>query len=429
MTGSSDLPNSTATRLPLEGVRILDFSWIVAGPQATRLLADFGAEVIRIEYEGRLDSIRIGMTSPPADPESPNGSGMFNNLNRNKLSATINLNHPDGLDVIRRLIAVSDAVVENFSSRVMEQRGLSYEQMAAVNPGIIYLSLSGFGHSGRDRDYVTWGPTAQALSGLTLMSGLPEAPPAGWGFSYLDHTAGYYGAAALLLALYERERSGCGQHIDIAQIETGMVLAGPEILDFSVNARSYRRPGNPPGNHLNYPAVAPHNAYRCRPEAGREVPDDCWVAIAVFNDEEWRALCGVMGHPDWSGDDRFSTNAGRLQHQDELDARITDWTQTLDRFDVMYRCQAGGVAAGAVQDAADKLERDPQLAAREFYPSADHAELGRHRFEGMPFRSTHPMWSLRRAGPLLGEDTRSLLCGLIGLSDEEVARLAEEALI
>src|SRR6266568_185971 len=141
------------------------------------------------------------MTSPPAEPSSPNGSGLFNNLNRNKRSMTLNLNHPDGLALVRQLIGVSDAVVENFSSRVMEHRGLSYDAMSALNPAIIYVSLSGFGHSGRDRDYVTWGPTAQALSGLTLMSGLPEAPPAGWGFSYLDHTAGYYGAAALLLAL------------------------------------------------------------------------------------------------------------------------------------------------------------------------------------------------------------------------------------
>src|SRR5713226_1117347 len=259
--------------LPLSGVRIVDFSWIVAGPQATRILADFGAEVIRIEYEGRIDSTRIGMTSPPADPASPNGSGVFNNLNRNKRSATVNLNHPDGLVLIRQLIAVSDAVVENFSSRVMEQKGLSYEAMAAINPGIIYLSLSGFGHTGRDCDYVTWGPTAQALSGLTLMSGLPDAPPAGWGFSYLDHTAGYYGAAALLLALHERNRSGLGQHVDISQVETGMVLAGPVMLDYAVNGRPY---SGAPGNHMTNPSVAPHNSYRCRRDPRRADPDDCW---------------------------------------------------------------------------------------------------------------------------------------------------------
>ncbi|MGI8550255.1 MAG: CaiB/BaiF CoA transferase family protein, partial [Dehalococcoidia bacterium] len=370
--------------LPLGGVRVVDFSWIVAGPQATRLLADYGAEVIRIEYEGRLDSIRIGMTSPPADPASPNGSGFFNNLNRNKRSVTLNLNHPRGIELLKQLIAVSDVVVENFSSRVMEQKGLSYETMAAINPGVIYLSLSGFGHVGRDRDYVTWGPTAQAVSGLTLMSGLPDSPPAGWGYSYLDHTAGYYGAMALLFALYERRRSGLGQYIDIAQIETGMVLAGPAILDAQVNGRAYRRPGNPPGNHASYPAVAPHNSYRCRPDLQHADAGDRWVAIAVFTDEEWQALCRVMDEPAWCHEARFAGNAGRLHDQADLDRLIESWTSGLDRYDVMYLCQAAGVPAGVVQDAADKQERDPQLAARNFYPEIDHAELGRHRFEGVP---------------------------------------------
>jgi crotonobetainyl-CoA:carnitine CoA-transferase CaiB-like acyl-CoA transferase len=369
------------------------------------------------------------MTSPPADPSSPNGSGLFNNLNRNKRSTTLNLNHPRGLELIRRLIGVSDAVVENFSSRVMEQKGLSYAEMSAINPGIIYLSLSGFGHTGRDRDYVTWGPTAQALSGLSLMSGLPDAPPAGWGFSYLDHTAGYYGAAALLLALFERTRSGKGQHIDIAQIETGMALAGPAFLDFTVNGRPYRRAGNPPGNRASFPSVAPHNTYRCRPDARRARPDDCWVAIAVFTEEDWQALCRVMGMPPWCREERFSTNGHRLAHQDELDAHISEWTLGLDRYDAMYLCQAAGVPAGAVQDTADKMERDPQLAARDFYPQAEHPELGLHRFEGVPFKGTRSTWSLRRSAPLLGQDTDGVLRDLLGLNDAEIEELAYEAVI
>lgn len=313
-----------ADQRPLKGIRVLDLSWIVAGPQATRILADFGAEVIRIEYEGRPDAIRGG--------RGGRSSGMFNNLNRNKLSATLNLNHPKGVELFLRLVKVSDVVVENFSSRVMERWGLTYEAMAAVNPGIIYISLSGFGHAGRNRDYVTWGPTAQALSGLTLMSGLPDAPPAGWGYSYLDHTAGYYGAMAILMALYHRNRTGLGQYIDLAQVETGMVLAGPAILDFSVNGRPYRRPGNPPGNRSEHPRVAPHNTYRCRGE-------DRWIAIAVFTDAEWQALCRVMGDPDWSRDSRFATNSGRVAHEDELDQRIEAWTASYDPYDLMYLLQ------------------------------------------------------------------------------------------
>ncbi|MHB8577148.1 MAG: CoA transferase, partial [Dehalococcoidia bacterium] len=180
-TGIEESGNAADETLPLRDVRVVDFSWIVAGPQATRILADFGADVIRVEYAGRMDSIRIGLISPDTTPGSPNASGFFNNLNRNKRSVTLNLNDPRGLDTIKRLLMVSDIVVENYSAGVMGAKGLSYEEMAAVNPAIIYLSLSGFGHKGRDRDYVTWGPTAQAVSGLTLMSGLPDAPSAGWG--------------------------------------------------------------------------------------------------------------------------------------------------------------------------------------------------------------------------------------------------------
>jgi crotonobetainyl-CoA:carnitine CoA-transferase CaiB-like acyl-CoA transferase len=261
------------------------------------------------------------------------------------------------------------------------------------------------------------------------MSGLPGAPPAGWGFSYLDHTAGYYGAAALLLALYERNRSGLGQYIDIAQIETGMVLAGPTFLDYSVNGRPYQRPGNPPGNQASFPLVAPHNAYRCRPDRSRAQPNDCWVTIAVFTDDEWDALCGVMGEPVWCKEERFGTNEQRVKHRDALDALIESWTIAFDRYDLMQRCQAAGVAAGAVQDMADKMERDPQLSARQFYPRIAHHELGEHRFEGVPIHASRSSWSLRRPAPRLGEDNDYVLRELLGLDDRDIRELEEEAVV
>ena len=192
------------TRPPLDGVRVVDFTWIVAGPTCTRLLGDLGAEVIRVENEQTLDSIRFGRPHPNGFAP-PDSGAMFNWLDRNKRSITVNARHPDGLDLIKRLIRVSDVVVENYSSRILENWGLSYEEQQAENPEIIYVSLSGFGHSGPQRDYSTWGPTAQALSGLTAMSGLPEAPePAGWGYSYLDHMAGFTAAAAITAALKHR---------------------------------------------------------------------------------------------------------------------------------------------------------------------------------------------------------------------------------
>ena len=408
--------------LPLRDVRVIDFSWIVAGPQATRILADFGADVIRVEYEGRPDSIRFGMQDPNAPPGSPNASGFFNNLNRNKRSVTLNLHHPDGRDLLRQLIMVSDVVVENFSATVFERLGWTWETMAAINPGIIYLSLSGFGHLGRDREHVTWGPTAQAVSGLTAMSGLPGRAPAGWGYSYLDHTAGYYGAAAVLMALHHRASTGAGQYIDLAQVETGLVLAGPEMLDYAVNGRGYEDAGGRTGNRSRHPRVAPHNTYRCR-------GDDRWVTIACFTEEEWAALVRTMGAPAWAQDARFSSNAARTAHEDELDAHIQAWTAEQDPYDVMYALQSAGVPAGAVQHAGDKQERDPQLRARGFYPEADHPELGRHAFEGVPIAASRTPWRLRSAAPRLGEHSEDVYCKLLGLSQHRLGELYATAAV
>jgi crotonobetainyl-CoA:carnitine CoA-transferase CaiB-like acyl-CoA transferase len=294
--------------------------------------------------------------------------------------------------------------------------------MAAINPAIIYISLSGFGHIGRDREYVTWGPTAQAVSGLTAMSGLPDHPPAGWGFSYLDHTAGYYGALAIQMALYHRDRTGEGQYIDIAQVETGMVLAGTQMLDYAVNRRGYLATGGPPGNRSREPQIAPHNSYRCR-------GDDRWVTIVCETEEHWSALCRVMESPAWTEDERFRTNAGRFVHQDDLDAHIESWTRALDPYDVMYLLQSAGIPSGVVQNQRDKSERDPQLEARGFYRRADHPTLGVHAYEGLPYQFSRSDWGVRRGAPLLGEHTPDVYHDLLGRSDEELATLAEEAAI
>ncbi|MGH2589087.1 MAG: CaiB/BaiF CoA transferase family protein, partial [Dehalococcoidia bacterium] len=319
-------------------------------------------------------------------------------------------------------LRVSDVVIENFSPRVLEGWGLTYETMAAINPAIIYVSLSGFGHTGRDREYVTWGPTAQAVSGLTAMSGLPDKPPAGWGYSYLDHTAGYYGALAIQMALYHRGRTGEGQYIDIAQVETGMALAGTQILDFAVNGRGYLASGGPPGNRSRGPQIAPHNTYRCR-------GDDRWVTIVCENEEHWDALCRVMGDPAWTRDECFRTNASRYEHQDALDTHIEQWTRGLDPYDVMYLLQAEGIPAGVVQNQRDKSEHDPQLHARGFYTRADHPNLGEHDFEGLPVQFSRSAWSVRRGAPLLGEHSIDVYHDLLGRTDTEIATLTEEAAI
>lgn len=402
----------------LEGTRVVDFSWIVAGPTTTRMLADFGSEVIRVENEQTLDVIRN--TPPVKSGSSPNAGGMFNNLNRNKLGITLNVMHPDGMDLIHDLIAISDFVVENFSSSVLERWGLDYESQRKIRPDIIYLSLSGFGHSGRDRHFTTWGPTAQALSGLTHMSGLPNHEPAGWGFSYMDHTAGYYGAMACIMALHHRNRTGEGQWIDLSQVEAGIPLTGTAILDKTINGRSYREGANPPGNRSVEPAVAPHNTYKCK-------GDDRWCAISIFNDEEWVVFGGAIGYPDWVTDIKFASNEQRVQNQNELDNLITTWTVKYTPHQVMEKLQAVGIAAGAVQTPKEKIEEDPQLRFRNFLPEISHDELGKAKFEGQPVKLSKSPWKLRMPSPLLGEHSDYVYRQLLGTPEEKLTRLADEA--
>jgi crotonobetainyl-CoA:carnitine CoA-transferase CaiB-like acyl-CoA transferase len=399
--------------LPLTGVRVCDLTWIIAGPTATRVLADFGAEVIRIEHQQSLDSVRMGR---PIMGEKPtfNNSGFFNYFNRNKKSMLLNSRHPMGFELLQQLVAKSDIVVENFSSGVMDSWGLGYEQLRELRQDIIYCSISGFGHSGRDKAFTTWGPTAQALSGLTAMSGLPGQPPAGWGFSYMDHTAGYFAASAILMALHHRNRTGEGQYIDVSQVENGMALTGPAVLDYTVNGRGWRRDGMPPGNHAWQPAVAPHNAYPCAGE-------DQWLAIAVMNDAEWEALVRALDEPAWARNTEFATNAGRIAGQDELDRRLANWTSQRDARQTMELLQAAGVRAGMVQKASDRFERDPQLKARDWWSRLPHGELGESDYDGVVPRLGLTPGQLRSSSPLLGAHTAEVAMEILGLTPEEYA--------
>ena len=405
----------TASAPPLSGVRVVDLTWIVAGPTCTRMLADFGAEVIRVENQQTLDSIRFGRPHPKGF-EPPDSSGMFNWLNRGKRSITLNARHPRGLELLKRLLAVSDVLVENYSSRVLESWGLGYEQQREAKEDIIYVSLSGFGHSGPRRDYGTWGPTAQALSGLTAMSGFAGGEPAGWGFSYLDHLAGFTAATAIAAALRHRGETGRGQWIDLSQVETGMAVTGPASLDFTANGRRYRETGNPPGNRSVWPKAAPHNTYRT---AG----DDKWIMITCLSHEQWSALCAALGDPEWLDDERFATLPARLRNQGALDAMIGERTAGREGRELMERLQAAGVPAGVVQNGVDLVANDAQLAAREWTVAREHPVLGEHITDGLPVHFSRTPGTRERPGPLLGEANEYVYGELLGCSPEEIAEL------
>src|SRR5437763_12959560 len=395
----------------LDNIRVVDFSWVRAGSWATRWLGALGAEIIKIGWpeneRGRLPS-----STTPQDVEvNFNTSGNFNDTNVNKKSLSLNVRSPKGLEVVRRLIAVSDIVIENFSSRVLRNWGLGYEELCRIKPDVVYVSLSGYGHTGRHHHYTTFGPVAQAASGLPYISGLPAKPPAGWGWSYMDDTGGIYGAMCALTGLYHRNMTGQGQHIDLSQMVSSVALNGPALLDFTVNGRGSRRAGYPPGNRAHWPGtplannyrgptVAPHNAYRTNPGGYND-----WCVIVCHSDDEWRRLARVMGAPSVTAA-KFATVTGRLQHQEELDEPIEAWTMTLGKYEVTERCQAAGVRAMPVQSAEDRVEHDPQLRHREMFLEMEQPALGSYKVQNAPFKMSETPQENQLTRPLLGQHTR-----------------------
>jgi crotonobetainyl-CoA:carnitine CoA-transferase CaiB-like acyl-CoA transferase len=429
-------------RRALEGVRVIDLTWLQVGPQATRLLATFGAEVIRIEWRERkaIDFIRY---VPPFAPDHAHASGgrrqgvargrgirgnydrsaYFNNTNPGKYGITLNLNHPQGRDLLRRMVRDANAICENFSPGQTDKWELGYEDLRKVNSRIIYMQTTGLGKAGVYKDYVSYGPTAQAFSGLTFLSGLPEPhPPAGWGYSYLDHSPGYFGAIMLMAAIRRQRLDGTGCYIDMSQCETGLMLSGTSIVEHQLT----RKPTLRYGNRMPFRDWSPHGAFRC---AG----DDNWIAISVQSDDQWRALIEEMGKPDWALDACFATAASRKQNEDNLDAKLTTYTIGCERYDLMNRLQARGIPAGVVQKASDRFDRDPQLKARGYYVDLPHSDIGTWPVEGFPAKMSRSPADVGgptgRAAPKLGEDNDFVYGRLVGLSDAEIAALKEEGVI
>ena len=410
---------------PLDGIRVLDFTWVRAGPWSTRWLGALGAEIIKVEWPANERGRMTAVTPKGVEP-SLNSSPTFNDTNPNKKSVTVNMRSAEGVAVIKKLVAVSDVVTENFSPKALRSWGLGYDVLREIKPDIVYVSHSGMGHTGRQSEYTMMGPTAQAFSGMTHLSGLPDKPPAGWGWSILDDLGGTNIVNDVLSALYRRARTGLGQHVDLSQMLIGVSLTGPAPLDATVNGRGSRREGFPPGNRAHWPGtpllnnyrgptVAPHNAYRTK---GNGYND--WCAIVCRTDAEWRGLVRAMGRPDWAADEKFGLLAGRLEHQETLDRNIEAWTRTLDKYEVMAVCQAAGVRAMPVQSSQDRVENDPQLAHRELFSPMEHPVLGRNRFQNAPFKLSETPARHRSAAPLIGEHTQEVLEGLLGLPHEEV---------
>ena len=389
----------------LSNIRILDLTRVLAGPYCTRILADFGAEVIKIQSAKTSTGVET------------NNTPYFNTWNRNKRSITLDISRSEGKELFLKLVETSDVVVENFSPRVMPNLELDYGRLKKVKEDIIMLSMSGLGRTGPWKDFTAFAPTVQSLGALTYLTSFTKESPMGPGFSYADMIAGLYGAFAVLMALEHRDRTGMGRYIDLSELEAICTLLGPALMDAMVNQKDIQIHGNDAG----YLHAAPYGCYQCL-GPGR------WCVIAVFNEHEWKTLCKVMGNPAWTRDQRFATSTGRGKNKKALDVYISEWTIEHNAEDIAVSLQDAGVQAGIVQNAED-LANDPQLASRGFFTEIANSISGKTRTDTFPviFRSGSQM--CLKAAPQLGEDNKYVFRELIGLSDMEIEDFREQGII
>lgn len=396
----------------LAGLKVADFSWYIAGPSIAMWLAHHGAEVIRIESLTRPDECR-GIEPFKNGIPGINRSGCFANFNSNKYGMTLNLNHPKGLEIAKRIVAWADVVIENFRPGTIERKwGLGYNGMAKIKADIILVSTSLLGQTGPEAQLGGFGLELMSRSGFTDFVGWPEDDPVGIGYPYTDTISPPVAVIAILAALEYRRRTGRGQHIDLSQHEVAVNFLAPVILDYCVNGRTGGRMGN------RHPYTAPHGIYRCQ-------GDDRWCAVAVFSDEEWIKLCEVIGRSSLADDPRFATVIARKQNESELDAIIEAWTIGRTAESVASLLQAAGIAAGVVQSGKDLIE-DPQLEHRHHFWYLDHPEMGVCAYDGPPFILSETPAELRTPAPLLGEHTEYVCTNILGMSDEEFVELLSE---
>jgi crotonobetainyl-CoA:carnitine CoA-transferase CaiB-like acyl-CoA transferase len=368
-----------------------------------------GAEVIKVESNQKLDNNRANFKHG----EPGLNSGEFNFTNRGTKSCTINLKQPKGVDIFKKLVKLSDVIITNYTPRVMPGWGLDYSVLKAIKPEIILVSLPGFGSTGPDKNYVAYGPTIQAASGLTFSQGHPGEEPILAGANPADPAGAMYGVLAMLAALNYRSKTGVGQHVDVAQSE-GITTYIPEvIMEYTMNGKLRPRMGN------RDEIMAPHSVYPCKGK-------DKWVAIAVATDEEWSALCQVMGSPEWSKDEKFADRFSRWQNQDELNKLITGWTNNFTNYEVMHKLQKAGVAAGPSLN-VEELINDPHVKERGVYIEQNHPEAGKT----IVFRSpwTSALTATNPPAPCLGQHNDYVFNDLLDLTDGEIAQLISEKVI
>ena len=403
---------------PLAGYRVLDFGWVLAGAIPGMVLADMGAEVIKIETRQRLDYMRQGrpIIGTERDPEQ---HPMFHNVNRGKLSVTLNTNHPEAVDLARRLAAHCDIVIENFSPGVMERLGLSYTDLKAVRDDIVMVSVSSNGQTGPLRDLRAYAPSIGAMAGLDSTLGYEGERPLGLKHAYADIAGALHAVFAIVSALYRRRRTGLGQYIDLSMLKATAATLGAGLMEYEATGRVL----GPMGNYD--PTMAPYGNYPCQ---GQTPEDQRWVSIAVANDDEWRGLVEAMGSPAWAADERFASRYWRHQHRHELDTLMAEWTSGRDAWEITGLLQSRGVAAMPVMDAEERLY-DRHNRERGLYQEIEHPALGVEPIFNLMWNLDKTPPSIRSHAPTLGQHNRQILCDMLGLSEPELSDLEERQIV
>lgn len=401
------------SRMPLDGIRVIDLTMVWAGPFGARMLGDYGAEVIKVESPTQWDLLRGLGLIPRTDPKWYNKSAYFNHNNRDKYSLALDLRQKEGIDTLLKLVEVSDIIVENYRSDVMDNLGLGYEAVAAVNPKIIYVSMPGHGKTGPEADRVAYGSNVEQLAGLVSLSGYEDTPGdvMKTGFSYGDPTAGTALVGAVCAAIRQRNRSGKGLQLEIAQREVLTTFVGEYLVDYSMNGVLPEPIGN------RHPMFAPHNRYRT---AG----DDSWMVITCETDAQFEALCQVIGRPELAEDPRYATADSRKANERELDPEIEAWTTQLGHYEATYILQRFGIPAGPVLSIPE-LMADPHLRARDAWVEHTHPDAGTWEMEAPPWKLSRTPGHIRLPSPGFGDHNSYVFRDVLKLPEDEIARLYE----
>ena len=417
MTMTTDHPpaeNARPSHGVLAGYRALDFGWVLAGAIPGMILADMGAEVIKVETRQRLDYMRMGRPIVGDRPD-PEQNPMFHNVNRGKLSVTLNIAEPEAAALAKRLATRCDVVIENFSPGVMARLGLDYAALRAVKPDIVMASISSTGQEGPLRDLRAYAPSIGALSGLDSAMGYEGGGPLGLKHAFGDICGALHAVFAIVSALYRRRQTGAGAYIDVSMLRATVATQGVGLMEQALNGRAMQ----PRGNYD--PTMVPYGNYPC---AG----DDRWVSIAVATPDEWNGLVSALGSPPWTADDRFRSQYRRQRHRRELDALLSQWTAQYDAAALADSLQRHGVAAAPVLSAEERLF-NPHFTARGLYADIDHPALGAEPIFNLMWGLSKTPSAVRRHAPLLGEHNRRILCDALGLSAAELADLEERQVV